>query len=61
MDAATWGFVVTSNEIALTVAAVLAVLVAPVIILTIRYQKYAERLARGRRNLKPVWKPFWMD
>lgn len=51
----------TSSEIAVTVAALLAVLVAPVVILTIRYQRYADRLARGRRNLKPVWKPFWMN
>ena len=51
----------TSVEIAVIVAVVLAFFIVPVAILTIRYQRYAERLARRRRNLKPVWKPFWMD
>ena len=51
----------TSIEIAGVVMAVVAVLVAPVAILTVRYKRYEERRARGKRNLKPVWKPFWME
>ena len=51
----------TSFEIAVIVAAVLAVLVAPVVILTVRYKRYEERRLRGKRHLKPVWKPFWME
>lgn len=51
----------TSIEIAVIVAAVLAVLIAPVAFLTWRYKRYEERRLRGKRHLKPVWKPFWME
>ena len=52
---------VTSIEIAGIVAGVLAVLIAPVVFLTVRYKRYEERRLRGKRHLKPVWKPFWME
>jgi len=52
---------VTSIEIAVIVAAVLAILIAPVVFLTWRYKRYEERRARGKRHLKPVWKPFWIE
>jgi hypothetical protein len=61
VDAAHQGDGMTSIEIAGVVMAVVAVLVAPVAILTVRYKRYEERRARGKRNLKPVWKPFWME
>ena len=48
----------TSIEIAGIVAVVLAVLIAPVAFLTWRYKRYEERRLRGKRPLKPVWKPF---
>lgn len=48
-----------STLLSLGVAAVL--LIAAVVWLTLRYLRYERRLARGRRNLKPVWKPFWMN
>jgi len=55
------GVGMTSIEIGAVVAAVVAILVAPIVILTVRYQRYEDRRARGHRNAKPVWKPFWMD
>ena len=51
----------TSIEIAGAVMAVVAGLVAPVAILTVRYKRYEERRVRGKRHLRPVWKPFWME
>jgi hypothetical protein len=30
-------------------------------ILTVRYANYRSAVARGRRHLPPVWRPFWMD
>ena len=51
----------TSIVIAGIVAGVLAVLIAPVVFLTVRYKRYEERRLRGKRHLTPVWKPFWME
>ena len=51
----------TSIEIAGIVAGVLAVLIAPVVFLTVRYKRYEEKRVRGKRHIKRVWKPFWMD
>lgn len=51
----------TSIEKAVVVAAVIAFMVAPIVILTWRYKRYEDRRARGKRHLKPVWKPFWME
>jgi hypothetical protein len=61
VDAAHQGDGMTSIEIAGVVMAVVAVLVAPVAILTVRYKRYEERRVRGKRHLRPVWKPFWME
>ena len=30
-------------------------------VLTVRYSRYRHAVARGKRHLKPVWRPFWMD
>ena len=43
------------------VGVVLAVLIGPVAFLTWRYKRYEERRLRGKRHLKPVWKPFWLE
>lgn len=51
----------TSIEIAVIVAVVLVALIAPVVFLTVRYKRYEERRVRGKRHLRPVWKPFWME
>ena len=29
--------------------------------LTVRYARYRKALAHGRRHVKPVKRPFWMD
>jgi len=55
------GVGVTSIEIAVIVAVVLVALIAPVVFLTVRYKRYEERRVRGKRHLRPVWKPFWME
>ena len=51
----------TSIEIVAVAAAVVAVLVAPIVFLNWRYRRYEQRRARGHRTQKPVWKPFWME
>jgi hypothetical protein len=52
---------VTPVQIALLIAGLALLVAAPVVVLTRRYVKYERRLAQGRRHLKPVWKPFWMN
>ena len=42
--------------LAITILAVGAVVVA-----SVRYRRYERRRERGHRNLKKVWKPFWMN
>ncbi|MXO60223.1 hypothetical protein GRI89_11800 [Altererythrobacter salegens] len=48
-------------EIASVLTAILIFAVIGVSILTIRYHRYERRLARGSRNSKRPWKPFWMN
>ena len=51
----------TPVQMVLLIAGLALLVAAPVAVLTRRYVKYERRLAQGRRNLKPVWKPFWMN
>jgi Tfp pilus assembly protein PilE len=44
--------------VALLVA--LIAIVAVISILTVRYTRYRDAVARGKRHLKPVSRPFWM-
>lgn len=48
------------GDLGLTLLVALIATIAVVFILTRRYTKYRHRLARGRRDLKPVRRPFWM-
>jgi hypothetical protein len=52
---------VTPVQIARLIAGLALLAAAPVVVLTRRYAKYECRLAQSRRNLKPVWKLFWMN
>lgn len=48
-------------DFGVTLLVALIAVVAVVSILTVRYAKYREAVARGRRHLKPVRRPFWMN
>lgn len=48
-------------ELGVTLLVALVAGVAAVFILTVRYARYRDAVAHGRRHLKPVRRPFWMD
>lgn len=49
------------TDIAMLLLGLFALALAAVIYQTKRYADYRRALTRGRRNLKPVRKPFWMN
>ena len=51
----------TSTTTIFYLAGAALLLAVAVVWLSLRYLRYERRLARGRRKLKPVWKPFWMN
>ena len=48
-------------DLALIILLTVILSIAAVSYLTLRYMKYRRALAHGRRHVKPVWRPFWMD
>ena len=49
------------TDLALVISLLLVAVVAYAITLSIRYRKYERTVRRGRRRVKPVRRPFWMN
>jgi hypothetical protein len=51
----------TRAGLALFLIVLLASTLGVVVYHTLRYMRYRRAMTRGRRHLKPVQKPFWMN
>jgi hypothetical protein len=48
-------------DIGVTLLVASLAVITVVSILTVRYANYRNAIARGRRHIPPVWRPFWMN
>jgi len=48
-------------DIGVALLVVSLAVITVVSILTVRYANYRKAIARGRRHIPPVWRPFWMN
>jgi hypothetical protein len=48
-------------DLGLTLLIALVAAIAAVSVMTVRYARYRDAVARGRRHLKPIRRPFWMQ